>query len=94
VPTTVKELVAKAMEEEPDAFNNYRPSYPEFRDALLAVGAHKSGAMDNNRLARWLRDHAGEIIDEVRIVPAGESHHVQRWRCEPVSEPTGEATIA
>jgi hypothetical protein len=93
-PITVKELVAKAMKHAPDAYGEERPCYPEFWDALMAVGAAKGGGVDNGRVGRWLRNHAGEIIEEIRIVQAGEYHHVQRWRCEPISGPIGEAPTA
>jgi hypothetical protein len=95
-PTTVKELVATACQQEPDGgdlFGNAgakasparsdRFTYPELHDAIAAVAADKYKTISSHRLGLWLRNIAGKITDGRRIAQAGENrNHVQTWRLE------------
>ena len=82
-PTTVKELVKTALQQEPDGRGGDRLTYPALADSIRAVASEKGGGVSAHRLGLWLRNIAGKIIDGRRIAQAGENrNHVQTWRLE------------
>ena len=82
-PTTAKELVNTAFQQEPDGGGSDRFTYPALADATRAVASEKGGTISTHRLGLWLRNVAGKIVDGRRIVQAGEDrHHVQTWQLQ------------
>ncbi len=73
----------------PSAPGGYGPEqylYPELRDALLGV-AGKGGDLNSYRLGRFLAANKGRLIAGYRIVEAGVTNGVRRWRLEGAQLP-------
>ncbi len=51
---------------------------PDFREALLAV-AGAGGAINTQRLGKWLRANAGKLVGGLKVEPAGVLRGTQMW---------------
>ena len=60
---------------------NVAISHSDFYNALLAVGASRSGnVLSNERLGRWLKANEGKIVSGLSIVRAGSRDGYPLWR--------------
>jgi putative DNA primase/helicase len=57
---------------------------PELRDVLLRIAGDRS-AISTRRLARWLMDHEGRIVSNLKVVRSGKAQGgAQRWSISSV----------
>ena len=54
-------------------------AHPDFREALLTV-AGNAGAINSQKLGRWLSGISGRIVNGFRFQPDGQRHKVAVWR--------------
>jgi hypothetical protein len=60
---------------------NVAISRSDFHNALLAVGASRSGNLvSNERLGRWLKANEGKIVSGLSIVRAGGRDGYPLWK--------------
>ncbi len=64
-------------------------AHPDFREALLAV-AGEGGAINGKRLGKWLASHQDRIVHGFRLVRAGVTHGITRWRLETARPDAGD----
>jgi putative DNA primase/helicase len=79
IDTATKQLTALNMYARPE----FR--YPDFREALLAV-AGEGGAINSKRLGKWLASNQDRVVQGHRLIRAGVSGGIARWRMEAVAE--------
>ena len=54
-------------------------AHPDFREALLTI-AGNAGAINSQKLGRWLSGVSGRIVSGSRFQPDGQRHKVAVWR--------------
>jgi hypothetical protein len=81
---TTRALVDYASEGSPSPGNPHGIVYAhsDFRAALLAAGADRSGRLSTNRLGRWLSRNKGKIADGHRIVEDTVLDGFARWKLQ------------
>jgi hypothetical protein len=81
---TAKQVIEYAEEREPGDYDSPAMTlrYPEFREALMAVAAGKTGSVDPVRFGHWLGRNAMRFIDGLRIEPGLAVDHSGsgRWK--------------
>jgi hypothetical protein len=76
---TVKALIERATACTIDPWGKPSFHHPDFREALLVV-AGAGGAVNSERLGKWLRLHKDRVVAGGRIVKSGETHGTTRWQ--------------
>ncbi len=76
-PGMVRELVAAANA---NADNNNL----ELAEILEDIAPDKKGGFNNKSLGRWIKRHAGRVVDGHRFVAADGSRNASAWRLESV----------
>lgn len=56
----------------------------ELKEVLHDI-ADERGEINRHRLGRWIKRHAGQIVDGLRFVRCSGNTSVERWRVELVS---------
>jgi hypothetical protein len=71
-PGMIRELVSSAY------------TNPEILEVLEDIAPDRKGGLNNRSLGRWIKRHAGRIVDGYRFVAADGSRNASAWRLESV----------
>jgi hypothetical protein len=78
-----KTLIERATETFRDDWAVPKFRYPDFRESLLVV-AGVSGAVNSDRLGRWLRANKDKVVNGVRVVRIGTTDGSATWQMVPM----------
>ncbi len=79
---SVKTLIERATASKTDAWGKPVFTYPDFREALLVV-AGAGGAVNSERLGKWLREHKDRVVSKLRLTKVGVTHGMTTWQLFP-----------
>ena len=71
------------------AYQKTEYAHPDFREALLAI-AGEGGAINGKRLGKWLASHQDRIVHGFRLMRAGLTKGITRWRLETARPDAGD----
>ena len=82
-PVSVRDVIDVATKQVSPSTMYARPEflYPDLREASLAV-AGEGGAINSKRLGKWLAGNQDRIVQGRRLIRAGVSGGIARWRME------------
>ncbi|MGA8708573.1 MAG: hypothetical protein WB646_16485, partial [Steroidobacteraceae bacterium] len=82
--TMVRDAVKRAAD--------FQIEHPELREVLHDI-ADERGEINRRKLGRWIKRHAGRIVDGSRFVRASGHRSAEAWQVESVS-PVSSVSIA
>jgi hypothetical protein len=80
---SVKTVIDRATGSYRDEWAYPKFRYPDFREALLVV-AGAGGAVNSDRLGKWLRSNKDKVVNGVCIVRAGTTDGSATWQILPI----------
>ncbi|MGI4807919.1 MAG: hypothetical protein ACRYF2_07405 [Janthinobacterium lividum] len=88
---TGKRLIERATASTVDAWGKPTFNHPDFREALLVV-AGIGGAVNSEKLGKWLRENKDRVIAGLRLERAGVTMGATSWQLFPVQISLGQSS--
>ena len=79
-PAQVKDVIKVAH----DRGLNFQSLNEDLLNIIIDIAGKKDDSIDRRRLGWWIKRHAGQVVNGMRLVQDSSTHNAAKWKLESV----------